>query len=79
MLVGKVSVATIAALFERHGARLLERNIRRYLLHHDPRKVSELPLPPPHPEQLIAWIRQLYPSQSDAPRRPGSAAHTARV
>jgi hypothetical protein len=31
VLVGKISVAEIAALIERHGERLLERNIRRYL------------------------------------------------
>ncbi len=31
ILIGKVSVAEIAALIERHGDRLLERNIRRYL------------------------------------------------
>jgi len=31
VLVGKVSVAEIAALIERHGDRLLERNVRRYL------------------------------------------------
>jgi hypothetical protein len=31
VLVGRISVAEIAALIERHGERLLERNIRRYL------------------------------------------------
>jgi hypothetical protein len=31
VLVGKISVAEIASLIERHGERLLERNIRRYL------------------------------------------------
>jgi hypothetical protein len=31
VLVGKVSVTEIATLIERHGERLLERNIRRYL------------------------------------------------
>ncbi len=31
VLVGKISVAEIATLIERHGERLLERNIRRYL------------------------------------------------
>jgi hypothetical protein len=31
VLVGRVSVTEIAALIERHGERLLERNIRRYL------------------------------------------------
>lgn len=31
VLVGKVAVSEIAALVERHGDRLLERNIRRYL------------------------------------------------
>jgi AIPR protein len=31
VLVGRVSVSEIAALIERHGERLLERNIRRYL------------------------------------------------
>lgn len=31
VLVGKVSVTEIAALIDRHGERLLERNIRRYL------------------------------------------------
>lgn len=31
VLVGKISVAELAALFDRHGDRLLERNIRRYL------------------------------------------------
>jgi hypothetical protein len=31
VLIGKVSVGEIAALIERHGDRLLERNIRRYL------------------------------------------------
>ncbi len=31
VLVGKVAVSEVAALFERHGERLLERNIRRYL------------------------------------------------
>jgi hypothetical protein len=31
VLVGKVSVQEVAALMERHGDRLLERNIRRYL------------------------------------------------
>jgi hypothetical protein len=30
-LVGKIAVTEIAALIERHGERLLERNIRRYL------------------------------------------------
>ncbi len=31
VLVGKIAVAELAALFDRHGDRLLERNIRRYL------------------------------------------------
>jgi AIPR protein len=31
VLVGRISVAEIASLIERHGERLLERNIRRYL------------------------------------------------
>ncbi|MEG3868341.1 AIPR family protein [Microcoleus sp. Z1_B2] len=31
VLVGRISVTEIAALIERHGERLLERNIRRYL------------------------------------------------
>ena len=31
VLVGRISVAEVAALIERHGERLLERNIRRYL------------------------------------------------
>ena len=31
VLVGKIAVSEIAALIERHGERLLERNIRRYL------------------------------------------------
>jgi hypothetical protein len=31
VLIGRVSVTEIAALIERHGERLLERNIRRYL------------------------------------------------
>jgi hypothetical protein len=31
VLVGRISVAEIAALIERHGERLLERNVRRYL------------------------------------------------
>ncbi|MBE9059517.1 AIPR family protein [cf. Phormidesmis sp. LEGE 11477] len=31
VLVGKISVLEVAALIERHGERLLERNIRRYL------------------------------------------------
>jgi hypothetical protein len=31
VLVGRVSVTEVAALFTRHGERLLERNIRRYL------------------------------------------------
>ncbi len=31
VLVGRISVAEIATLIERHGERLLERNIRRYL------------------------------------------------
>ncbi|MCA9559431.1 MAG: AIPR family protein, partial [Myxococcales bacterium] len=31
VLVGKMAVAEVAGLFERHGERLLERNIRRYL------------------------------------------------
>lgn len=31
VLVGKIAVSEVAALFERHGERLLERNIRRYL------------------------------------------------
>ncbi len=31
VLVGKISVTEIAALIDRHGERLLERNIRRYL------------------------------------------------
>ncbi|MEI6427108.1 MAG: AIPR family protein [Pseudanabaena sp. ELA607] len=31
VLVGRISVTAIAALIERHGERLLERNIRRYL------------------------------------------------
>ena len=31
VLIGKISVEEIAALMERHGERLLERNIRRYL------------------------------------------------
>lgn len=31
VLVGKVAVAEIAALFQKHGPRLLERNVRRYL------------------------------------------------
>jgi hypothetical protein len=31
VLVGRISVSEIAALIERHGERLLERNIRRYL------------------------------------------------
>ena len=31
VLVGRISVTEIAALFTRHGERLLERNIRRYL------------------------------------------------
>lgn len=31
VLVGKVTVAELAAIFDRHGDRLLERNIRRYL------------------------------------------------
>ena len=31
VLIGKVSVSEIAGLIERHGDRLLERNIRRYL------------------------------------------------
>jgi hypothetical protein len=31
ILVGRISVSEIAALIERHGERLLERNIRRYL------------------------------------------------
>lgn len=31
ILIGKVTVSEIAALIERHGDRLLERNIRRYL------------------------------------------------
>lgn len=31
VLVGKISVSEIKALFDRHGDRLLERNIRRYL------------------------------------------------
>ncbi|WP_448526133.1 AIPR family protein [Parathermosynechococcus lividus] len=31
VLVGRISVAEISALIERHGERLLERNIRRYL------------------------------------------------
>lgn len=31
VLVGKIAVSELAALFDRHGDRLLERNIRRYL------------------------------------------------
>lgn len=31
VLVGKIAVGELAALFDRHGDRLLERNIRRYL------------------------------------------------
>lgn len=31
VLVGKVTVSELAAIFDRHGDRLLERNIRRYL------------------------------------------------
>lgn len=31
VLVGRISVTEIATLIERHGERLLERNIRRYL------------------------------------------------
>ena len=31
VLVGRISVAEVAALIDRHGERLLERNIRRYL------------------------------------------------
>ena len=31
VLIGRISVTEIAALIERHGERLLERNIRRYL------------------------------------------------
>ena len=31
VLVGRIAVAEVAALIERHGERLLERNIRRYL------------------------------------------------
>ncbi len=31
LLVGRISITEIAALIERHGERLLERNIRRYL------------------------------------------------
>lgn len=31
VLVGKVAVSELAAIFDRHGDRLLERNIRRYL------------------------------------------------
>jgi len=31
VLVGRISVTEIAALIDRHGERLLERNIRRYL------------------------------------------------
>jgi hypothetical protein len=31
ILVGRISVSEVAALIERHGERLLERNIRRYL------------------------------------------------